>query len=159
MDAKKVFLGQHCGGVLLELRVTPLSLPLTVLHRALEQYAASLRCMRTWAVISHVATDRQGEATIWIVCSRKEPLRRLDNTFLGWKRALERIIDGSSLERRQWSKVEGSATVQVYTDVHALDDEDFEAAKDRLCSIARKDAPAQSVHVSGPLHPLPPPSA
>lgn len=92
MDAKKVFLGQHCASVLLELRAVPLTLPLKVLHRALEQYAATLRCVRTWAVISHVAADRQEEATLWILCSRKEPLRRLDNCFLGFKRALERII-------------------------------------------------------------------
>lgn len=83
MDAKRVSLGQACTVVLLELRVVPLSVPLAVLHRALEHYAASLRCARTWAVISLVGTDRHEEATLWILCSRKEPLRRLDNAFLG----------------------------------------------------------------------------
>ena len=158
MDTKKVSLGQACTVVLLELRVVPLSLPLAVLHRALEQYAASLRCARTWAVISHVATDRQGEATLWILCSRKEPLRRLDNAFLGWRRALERLIHGSSVERRQWTKVEGSAAVQVYADVHALDDEDFEDANGRLCRGAARAAGGSAVLVSGPLEPLPAPA-
>jgi hypothetical protein len=154
MDAKKVSLGQACTVVLLELRVVPL--PLAVLHRALEQYAASLRCARTWAVISHVGTDRQGEATLWILCSRKEPLRRLDNAFLGWRRALERLIEGSSLERRQWTRVQGSAAVQVYADVHALDDVDFEDAMGRLRRIASSGAAGSEVLVSGPLQPLPP---
>lgn len=157
MDAKKVSLGQACTVVLLELRVVPLSLPLAVLHRALEQYAASLRCARTWAAISHVARDRQGEATLWILCSRKEPLRRLDNAFLGWRRALERLIEGSSVERRQWTRVQGSTAVQVYADVHALDDENFEDAKGRLCGIASRGAGGGSaLLVSGPLEPLPP---
>ena len=154
MDAKKVSLGQPCTVVLMELRVVPLSLPLTVLHRALEQYATSLRCVRTWAVISHVATDRQREATLWILCSRKEPLRRLDNCFLGWRRALDRLIQGSRVERRQWTKVEGSAAVQVYADVHALDDEDFESAKGRLRVLAGRDAGGSAVLVSGPFQPL-----
>lgn len=158
MDAKKVSLGHACAVVLLELRVVPLSLPLAVLHRALEQYAATLRCARTWAVISNVAADRQGEATLWILCSRKGPLRRLDNTFLGFRRALGRLIEGSSVERRAWTRVQGSATVQVYADVHALDDEDFEDAKSRLCGIASRGSSSGAVLVSGPLQPLPPPS-
>lgn len=156
MDAKTIRLGQACTVVLLELRVVPLTLPLAILHRALEQYAASLRCARTWTVISYVAAERQGEATLWLVCSRKEPLRRLDNAFLGWRRALERLIQGSSVERRQWTKVEGSAAVQVYADVHALDDEAFEDAKGRLCRVAGTGAGGSAVLLSGPLQPLPP---
>ena len=148
-------LGQACTLlVLLELRVMPLSLPLTVLHRALQQYAASLRCVHTWAVISHVSPSRQGEATLRILCCRKEPLRRLDNCFLGWRRALERLIHGSNVERRQWTKVEGSASAQVYADVHALDDEEFEHARDRLCGTAGRDSSGGAVLVSGPLLPL-----
>lgn len=157
MDVKKVTLGRLCTVVLLELRILPLSLPLSEVHRALEQYAASLRCARTWAVISHVAKDRKGEATLWILCDRREQVRRLDNCFLGFRRALERLIHGSSVERRRWTRVEGSSAAQIFADAHMLDDESFEHAKDRLCRVASTSAGGDIVLVSQPLQPLPPP--
>jgi hypothetical protein len=160
MESRTITLGKQCSIVVLEVRVVPLSLPVSTFHRAMEVYAASLRCMRSWAVVSFVSTTRQGECTVWIIGSRKEQLRRLDNTWLGWKRALERMIHGASLQRREWSKVQGaSQTTKVYAEVHAPDDDEFEAAKTKLLQIARKDAPsAGAVNVSGPFHPLPAPS-
>jgi hypothetical protein len=52
--------------------------------------------------------------------------------------------------------VQGSATAQVYADVHVLDDEAFEDAKGRLCGMASRGAVGTAVLVSGPLEPLPP---
>ena len=158
MDSTNGRLGQP-SLVLLELRVVPLSVPLAIIHRALEHYATGLRCVRTWAVISHIAKDREGEATLWVLCFRKEPLRRLDNSFLSWKRALERIIAGCTVQRRQWSGVQGSSRgAQVYADVHALEDDSVEAATARLHGIARNTAQPGGLLLSSPLHPLPPSS-
>jgi hypothetical protein len=49
--------------------------------------------------------------------------------------------------------VQGSAAVQVYADVHALDDVDFEDAMGRLRRIASSGAAGSEVLVSGPLPP------
>ncbi len=63
------------------------------------------------------------------------------------------LIQGSTLARREWTTVEGSAAVQVYADVRALHDDSFET-KERLCGIARRDAGDGAVLVSGPSQPL-----
>ena len=155
-QVKTIALSDQLSVLVLELRVSPLTLPMVDVHRAMEQYATTLRCLYTWAILSFISAERQGECTIWILCSRKEPVRRLDNAYLGFKRAVNRIIHGASVERRTWTKVQGRAA-QVYTDVHAQD-EDFQTTRRSLLELARQAAPAKGeVLVSGPLYPLPAP--
>ena len=157
-QVKTVAFSEQLSVVVLELRISPLNLPLDAVHRAMENYATTLRALYTWAVVSFISADRQGECTAWILCSRKEPVRRLDNVYLGFKRAVDRIFHGASVERRTWARIHGSAA-QVYTDVHARD-EDFQTTRTSLLELARLAAPANgAVLVSGPLYPLPAPRA
>lgn len=155
-QVKPVAFSGHVSVVVLELRIAPLTLALDAVHRAMEQYATTLRSLYTWAVVSFISADRQGECTTRILCSRKEPVRRLDNAYLGFKRAVDRIFHGASVERRALVKVRGSAS-QVYTDAHARD-EDFQTTRRSLLDLAGQAAPTKgAVLVSGPLHPLPAP--
>lgn len=159
-QVKTVALSDKLSVLVMELRISTLSVSLDTMHRAMEEYATTLRSLYTWTIVSFISAERQGECTIWILCSRKEPLRRLDNAYLGFKRAVDRIVNGASVERRTWAKIQGSTSaVQVYTDVHARD-EDFESTRTTLLELARQAAPAKgAVLLSEPLHPLPAPTS
>jgi len=158
MEVKRVELGEPCSVVMLEIKVTPLTVPQASLHSLVDAYAATTRSFRNWAVVSHISRSREGEATVCLIGHRRESLVRLDNVFLGWKRALERLIQGSAVERRQWTAVADSKS-QIWTEVHRGIGETFEEARQRVVASANEDSLAAApALVSGPLQPLLAPS-